>query len=64
MQKLFNTAGPCLPEKHYMIPPQRRLGRNVRCLVIFDPGTRHHWEQRGGIETQEHDGIRIVVLWA
>jgi hypothetical protein len=24
--KSFNTAGPCEPERHYMLPPERRLG--------------------------------------
>lgn len=24
--KSFNTAGPCDPERHYMLPPERRLG--------------------------------------
>ncbi len=23
----FNTAGPCIPGEHYMLPPERRLGR-------------------------------------
>lgn len=32
MQRFFNTAGPCLPEKHYMIPPDRRLGQ-IRGLI-------------------------------
>ncbi|MBI4860504.1 MAG: ATP-binding protein [Candidatus Riflebacteria bacterium] len=25
MPRVFNTAGPCLPDKHYMLPPERRL---------------------------------------
>lgn len=25
MPRFFNTAGPCLPDRHYMIPPERRL---------------------------------------
>jgi hypothetical protein len=25
MVRAFNTAGPCRPEKHYMIPPLGRL---------------------------------------
>jgi len=32
MKKFFNVAGPCLPEKHYMIPPDRRLGQ-IRELI-------------------------------
>ena len=25
MSRIFNTAGPCLPGKHYMLAPSRRL---------------------------------------
>ncbi len=32
MVRYFNTAGPCLPDRHYMIPPERRLGE-ARALV-------------------------------
>ena len=32
MPKYFNTAGPCDPAKHYMIPPERRLP-GVRRLI-------------------------------
>ena len=30
MQKYFNVAGPCVPEKHYMLPAQER------CQGILD----------------------------
>lgn len=32
MPKHFNTAGPCRPEDHYMLPPERRLSE-VRPLI-------------------------------
>lgn len=32
MARLFNTAGPCVPGVHYMLPPERRLAE-VRPLV-------------------------------
>jgi hypothetical protein len=32
MQRHFNTAGPCRPELHYMLPPERRLPE-VRGLI-------------------------------
>ncbi|MCP4600032.1 MAG: ATP-binding protein [Proteobacteria bacterium] len=32
MPRIFNTAGPCLAEKHYMIPTGRRLGQ-LRSLI-------------------------------
>jgi hypothetical protein len=33
-RKSFNTTGPCFPEKHYMLPPQKRLpARDLQRLV-------------------------------
>ncbi|HEX4965921.1 MAG TPA: ATP-binding protein [Thermoanaerobaculia bacterium] len=32
MAKFFNTAGPCDPDRHYMLPPERRLPE-VRKLI-------------------------------
>lgn len=32
MERIFNTAGPCDPEFHYMLPPERRLPE-IRRLV-------------------------------
>jgi hypothetical protein len=32
MSRHFNTAGPCVPERHYMLPPERRLP-GVRALI-------------------------------
>ncbi len=32
VQKKFNTTGPCLEERHYMLPPEQRLGE-VRDLI-------------------------------
>lgn len=32
MPRFFNTAGTCLPDEHYMLPPERRLGE-VRGLI-------------------------------
>jgi hypothetical protein len=31
----FNTAGPCFPDEHYMLPPERRLGR---VMELIDDG--------------------------
>ncbi len=28
----FNTTGPCIPAEHYMIPPERRLGRLLKLI--------------------------------
>ncbi len=35
MEREFNTAGPCFPDEHYMLPPERRLGR---VLKLIDKG--------------------------
>lgn len=32
MKRFFNTAGPCLPDSHYMLPPERRIA-DVRHLI-------------------------------
>ncbi len=28
----FNVAGPCFPDEHYMLPPERRLGRVMELI--------------------------------
>lgn len=43
----FNIAGPCFPEEHYMLPPERRLGQ---VLEFIDEGrsfTLHSGPQTG-----------------
>jgi len=35
MRPSFNTAGPCIPGEHYMLPPERRLGR---VMELIDEG--------------------------
>jgi hypothetical protein len=27
-----NTAGPCIPGEHYVLPPERRLGRVLELI--------------------------------
>jgi len=41
MLPFFNTAGPCIPGEHYMLPPERRLG-SVLELVEARHGKRVH----------------------
>jgi hypothetical protein len=36
MPRHFNTAGPCRPEDHYMLPPLQRLP-NLRELIDQGP---------------------------
>ncbi|MCU0661463.1 MAG: ATP-binding protein [Myxococcota bacterium] len=40
----------------------KRLGRDVGYLVIFDPRSTVPWEERGGIEEIEGDGVKVVVV--
>jgi len=35
MRPSFNTTGPCFPDEHYMLPPERRLGR---VMELIDDG--------------------------
>ncbi len=47
MRPSFNTAGPCVPGEHYMLPPERRLGR---VMELIDDGkyfTLHAGRQTG-----------------
>ncbi len=47
MRPSFNTAGPCFPDEHYMLPPEDRLGR---VMQLIDEGryfTLHAGRQTG-----------------
>jgi AAA-like domain len=43
----FNTTGPCIPGEHYMLPPERRLGRVLRLIEDRKYGTLHAGRQTG-----------------
>jgi hypothetical protein len=43
----FNTAGPCIPGEHYMLPPERRLGRVLRLIEEHKYFTLHAGHQTG-----------------
>jgi len=43
----FNTAGPCLPGEHYMLPPERRLGRVLALIDDRKYFTLHSGHQTG-----------------
>src|SRR5215218_1511058 len=43
----FNTAGPCIPGEHYMLPPERRLGRLLRLIEDHKYFTLHAGRQTG-----------------
>src|SRR5262249_37052084 len=43
----FNTSGPCIPGEHYMLPPERRLGRVLRLVEEGKYFTLHAGRQTG-----------------
>jgi len=43
----FNTAGPCIPGEHYMLPPERRLGRVLELIEDRKYFTLHSGRQTG-----------------
>ena len=47
MRPSFNTAGPCLPGEHYMLPPERRLGRVLELIDDRKYFTLHSGRQTG-----------------
>jgi hypothetical protein len=47
MRPSFNTTGPCLPGEHYMLPPERRLGRVLELIDDRKYFTLHSGRQTG-----------------
>ena len=43
----FNTAGPCFSDEHYMLPPERRLGRITELIERGKYFTLHAGRQTG-----------------
>jgi hypothetical protein len=43
----FNTAGPCIPGEHYMLPPERRLDRVLQLIEERKYFTLHAGRQTG-----------------
>ncbi len=69
MRPYFNTSGPCFPDEHYMLPPERRLGA-IRELI--DEGryfTLHAGRQTGKTTSAQwlrdhyNRGDRFRALW-
>jgi hypothetical protein len=69
MRPSFNTAGPCFPGEHYMLPPERRLGR---VMELIDDGkyfTLHAGRQTGKTTSAQwladhyNEGERCRALW-
>ena len=47
MKPYFNTSGPCVPGDHYMLPPERRLGRVMELIEQGRYFTLHAGRQTG-----------------
>jgi hypothetical protein len=47
MLPFFNTSGPCIPGEHYMLPPERRLGRVLELVEDSRYFTLHAGRQTG-----------------
>jgi hypothetical protein len=65
----FNTSGPCIPGEHYMLPPERRLGRLRRLIEDRKYFTLHAGRQTGKttslmwLEQHLNDSGRWRALW-
>jgi hypothetical protein len=69
MRPRFNVAGPCFPGEHYMLPPERRLGR---VMELIDDGlyfTLHAGRQTGKTTSVQwltghyNGGERVRAVW-
>ena len=56
MNLSFNTAGPCIPDEHYMLPPERRLG-----LVLDLIDDRKYFTLHAGRQTGKTTSARWIV---
>ncbi|MBK9262458.1 MAG: AAA-like domain-containing protein [Polyangiaceae bacterium] len=69
MKPYFNTTGPCFPDEHYMLPPERRLGR---VMELIDDGryfTLHAGRQMGKTTSAQrlteyyNQGNKYRAMW-
>ena len=69
MRPAFNTTGPCFPDQHYMVPPERRLDR---ALELIEDGK--YFTLTGGRQTGKttslfwlvkhfNEGGRVRAIW-
>jgi hypothetical protein len=69
MRLSFNTAGPCVPGEHYMLPPERRLERVLELIEGRKYFTLHAGRQTGKttslmwLERHFNDTGRWRALW-
>lgn len=69
MKLSFNTTGPCIPGEHYMLPPERRLGRVMELIEAQKFFTLHAGRQTGKttslmwLEKHYNATGRVRALW-
>ena len=69
-QKTFNTAGPCDPERHYLLPPEARLGAALPLIENGNYFVVHAPRQSGKTTSFQTLARRItaegrfVAIWA
>ena len=69
MLPYFNTSGPCVPGQHYMLPPERRLGRVMSLIEEGRYFTLHAGRQTGKTTSarwlvKHHNaGNRYCAVW-
>lgn len=55
MEKFFNTAGPCIPAEHYMLPALDRLPEIRRLVALRRYFVIHAPNRGGGFPSSGHD---------
>ncbi len=69
MRPSFNVAGSCIPGRHYMLPPERRLGRILELIGDGAYFTLHAGRQTGKTTSAQwladhyNAGDRFHALW-
>ena len=53
-KKTFNITGTCIPNRHYMIPPDRKIGQIMRMVEKGEYFTINRPRQYGKTTTLQH----------
>jgi hypothetical protein len=69
VRPFFNTTGPCFPDEHYMLPPERRLGRVMELIDAGRYFTLHAGRQTGKTTSAQwlaehyNAGTHYAAVW-
>ncbi|MBK8251375.1 MAG: AAA-like domain-containing protein [Polyangiaceae bacterium] len=69
MKPRFNTTGPCYADEHYMLPPERRLGRIMELIEDGRYFTLHAGRQTGKTTSAQwlidhyNSGEQFSAIW-